>query len=253
MQNKKILFIQAHCDDTDYYCGGTIYYLVQQGFTVYYLICTDGKYGNAGAKSLAGAELIKQRQTEQLQANKILGVKKTYFLKLKDLKYKNKNNLLKNIIYYICTIKPSVIFTFDFKNYQQYHPDHRLIGEVTMDAVLSSKLLLYKLPRKNLKHWQVNEIFFYCPEKANYFVEVTNFMDKKLRALSCHKTQFGNVTKKKLKNLLITETTDTIPAANIYLFQSQSSIMNNINTETNILNNIYEPYYRLTLKKEILP
>ncbi|HMF31351.1 MAG TPA: PIG-L family deacetylase, partial [Candidatus Lokiarchaeia archaeon] len=80
---KSILTIQAHQDDTDIACGGTIAKLTSMGKKVTYLILTDGRHGVLDADMPAN-EAIQMRNGEQERAAKILGVSDVKFLDYQD-------------------------------------------------------------------------------------------------------------------------------------------------------------------------
>jgi len=79
MKNKIVLAVGAHPDDIDFVASGTIAKWVEEGATIYYLICTDGSRGSSDPK-MTHKKLAAMRKKEQQVAAKILGVKDVFFL-----------------------------------------------------------------------------------------------------------------------------------------------------------------------------
>ena len=78
------------------------------------------------------------------------------------------------------------------------HSDHRAIGEATLDAVypLARDLLSFPDHRKEgLEPHKVKELLLssFMVEDANCFIDVTETIDKKIEALSHHRSQIDDI------------------------------------------------------------
>ncbi len=73
------LVVFAHCDDAEWFFGGTVARLVAQGAEVNYVVCTDGSSGGVDL-SVSDAELAATRAAEQRAAADVLGVGEVVFL-----------------------------------------------------------------------------------------------------------------------------------------------------------------------------
>ena len=78
------------------------------------------------------------------------------------------------------------------------HSDHRAIGEATLDACypLARDRLSFPLHQQaGLNPHKVKELLLhsFVPENANFFVDVTDTFDLKIKALSLHKSQVSDI------------------------------------------------------------
>jgi LmbE family N-acetylglucosaminyl deacetylase len=112
--------------------------------------------------------------------------------------------LKERIVKSIRRYKPDIVFTMDpsFFYYKSYgmvnHSDHRAIGEATLDACYPLARDLMSFPehaKEGLNPHKVKELLLhsFVPENANFYVDVTNTFDTKIRALSLHKSQVGDM------------------------------------------------------------
>ena len=76
---KSGMVVTAHPDDAEYGCSGTVAKLANNGSDMVYVLCTDGSKGTED-KNLSPEKLAKIRNTEQLNAGKVLGLKDVVFL-----------------------------------------------------------------------------------------------------------------------------------------------------------------------------
>lgn len=202
-RQKIILAVGAHPDDIDIGCSGTVAKCIAEGTTVYYLVLTDGSKGSEDPK-ISDKELTKIRKSEQQKAADILGVRQVFFLGFVDGELENTPALRKQIVKVIRQIKPNIVICWDPTLYYDEsrmfvnHPDHRKAGETTMDCVYPFARNARTFPElldEGLKPHVVEELLFINFSKANYFVDITGTIDKKLEALSCHQSQFADIGK----------------------------------------------------------
>ena len=200
---KIILAIGAHPDDIDIGCSGTVAKWIDEGATVYYLVLTDGSKGSENPK-ISDKELIQIRKSEQQKAADILGVRQVFFLNFVDGELENTPTLRKQIVKIIRQIKPTTVICWDPALYYDEsrmfvnHPDHRVAGEATMDSVYPFARNARTYPElldEGLEPHVVEELLIMNFSKANYFVDISSTIDKKLEALACHKSQFSDIKK----------------------------------------------------------
>jgi LmbE family N-acetylglucosaminyl deacetylase len=163
----KVICIGSHPDDIELGMGGTIAKHVHDGDSVKTILCTMG--GVCGDP--------KTRKQEALAAGKILGVKKIYFTDFPVSKLNTPNNLLSKIINEIFENEtPDRIYTHSpFDN-------HQVHVNVTNSVISASK--------------KIKQIFFYevisstnFDFKPNAFVDVTQFINLKIKSIKAHKSQ----------------------------------------------------------------
>ena len=197
MKNKKkFLVFSPHPDDLDFGCSGTAAKLVEQGNEVVYCIITNGEKGTQKI-SQSKKEMVAIREKEQKSAGKVVGVNKVIFLKQPDGDLENTKKLRKSITEVIRKIKPNIIISFDpsnhrFDNFYRYHRDHRVAAEAVFDAIypaVGSEVFFPELLQKNILPHQIDEVWFFAPERPNYYVNIAKTIDRKIEALKQHKSQ----------------------------------------------------------------
>lgn len=202
-QKKIVLAIGAHPDDIDIGCSGTIAKWIAEGSEVYYLVLTDGSKGSEDS-NISNQELIKLRHKEQQKAVDFLGVKKVFFLDFVDGELENTFALRKQIVKIIRQIKPAIVICWDpalyYDEIRQFvnHRDHRVGGEAALDSVYPFARNARTYPElldEGLEPHVVEELLLFNFSKANYFIDITGYIDKKLKALSYHKSQFRDIEK----------------------------------------------------------
>ncbi len=198
MKNKVILAIGAHPDDTDVGASGTIAKWIEEGASAYYVVCTDGSRGSEDPK-MTHKRLAAIRTKEQLAAAKVIGIKKVFFLNHPDTQLVSDLKLKEELVKIIRTVRPSTVITMDPTFYfdQDFinHTDHRAAATAAMDAVFPlsrDRLTFPEHEKQGLKLHKVEEILFVSFSQGTYFVDISKTLDKKIKALSCHKSQFGN-------------------------------------------------------------
>ncbi len=203
MKNKIILAVGAHPDDTDFGASGTIAKWVEEGATAYYLICTDGSRGSQDP-AMTHRKLALIRRKEQENSAKVLGIKKVFFLDHTDTQLACDLKLKKEIVRIIRTVKPNIVIAMDptFYYSQKFgfvnHTDHRAAGLATLDACFPlsrDRLTFPEHEKEGLKPHKVEDLLLVNFEKADFFVDITKTIDKKIKALSCHKSQFADFKK----------------------------------------------------------
>jgi len=189
---KAVLAVGAHPDDIEFSCTGTLMKLMKDGFDVYYAVATNGESGfKTGIKPRK--QRISIRRNEQLNAAKMLGVEKVFFLGYKDGFLHNSDDLRKKLVQIIKKVKPEIIFSFDpanitFENINLSHRDHRNIGQAVFDAVFAAKIK-YMYPGEPHR---VNVLYFFGSNKPNCFVNITKNLNRKIKILRQHHSQFSH-------------------------------------------------------------
>jgi len=200
---KKVLVVGAHPDDNDFGAGATVAKAAGQGAEVIYLIATTGQRGSSD-ENMTPERLSEIRRKEQEEAAKVLGVREVRFLDYVDGELIPDIRLKERVVRSIRRYKPDIVFTMDpsFFYYKSYgmvnHSDHRAIGEATLDACYPLARDLLSFPehvKVGLNPHKVKELLLhsFVPENANFYVDVTDTFDIKIKALSLHKSQVGDM------------------------------------------------------------
>jgi len=195
---KRALVVAAHPDDADFGAAGTAYLWSRSGWEFYYLICTDGSKGTEDPEMTA-EKLIPLRRKEQKAAAKVAGVKQVFFLDHVDGELRYNRELMREIVRYIRKIQPYAVFTHDpgqiVRNMFINHPDHRCVGEVTIDAVYPiarNRPSFPELLGEGLDPFSVKEIYLWTASETTFDVDISDVLEQKFEALSKHKSQFSD-------------------------------------------------------------
>jgi len=190
--DKVILLLVAHADDTEFLAGGTIAKFASEGWEVFEVIATDNRRGSFDIPS---KQLIKDSEAEALAAARILGKKDVIFLRYPDgmLRDYPLNRLREQFIRLIRTYRPRIVFTFDPWAPFEPHPDHQMVAQAAVEAIgFSQNPKFYPEHfKKGLKPHLVAEAYYFAKANvhANTYIDITDFIDKKIDALCAHDSQ----------------------------------------------------------------
>ena len=179
-----ILAIGAHPDDVELGCGGTLAKLISEGKTVAIVDLTQGELGTRGT-NLTRAE-------ESSNASNILGISARENLKMKDGFLLNVEEYQLQIVKMIRKYQPEIVFS---NSIDDRHPDHAKASKLVSDACFLSGLIKIEtsLENENQKSWRPKHIFNYIqwkPIKPDFVVDISEFMEQKIKACLAYKTQF---------------------------------------------------------------
>ncbi len=192
MLNKSdIMVITAHPDDSEFGSAGSVAKWIQEGKRVVYVVCTSGDKGTDNP-DIPSQQLAKIREKEQKDAALVLGVSDVIFLGYPDQGLEDTSDFRKAIVRQIRIYKPEMVVTSDPYRRYIWHRDHRIIGQVTLDAVFpyARDLLAYPdLIEEGIMPHKVKKILFFGTEDVNLRIDITDTFQLKLEALRCHKSQ----------------------------------------------------------------
>jgi LmbE family N-acetylglucosaminyl deacetylase len=186
MTEADIMVVTPHPDDAEYGVAGTVARWTQEGKKVIYVVCTNGDKGTNDHK-MKPEQLAEIRKKEQMTAADILGVGKVIFLGLQDTP-----QFRKQIVRLIRQFRPGIIVTADPYRRYIWHRDHRITGQVVLDAVFPyarDRLAYPDLIEEGLQPHKVREMLFWASEDINYRSDITDTFDLKIAALRSHKSQ----------------------------------------------------------------
>ncbi|UCG07168.1 MAG: PIG-L family deacetylase [Desulfobacterales bacterium] len=186
-----IMVVTPHPDDAEYGVAGTVARWTREGKCVIYVVCTNGDKGTNNP-SVKPEELAEIRKQEQMAAADILGVREVIFLGLPDQGLEDTPQFRKQIVRLIRQHRPAIIVTADPYRRYVWHRDHRITGQVVLDAVFPyarDHLAYPDLIEEGLQPHKVREMLFWATEDINYRSDITDTFDLKIAALRCHKSQ----------------------------------------------------------------
>jgi LmbE family N-acetylglucosaminyl deacetylase len=189
-----LLVIAPHPDDSEFGIAGTVAAWAKEGKSVVYVICTNGDKGTSDL-NIKAEELAKIRVEEQLAAARVLGVSDVVFLGYPDQGLEDTADFRKELVRQIRIFRPECVATTDPYRHYIWHRDHRITGQVTMDAIYPfarDHMAYPDLFAQGYAPHKVKEVLCWGTETPNYWTDISGTFDTKLAALACHKSQVGN-------------------------------------------------------------
>lgn len=200
----QVMVVTPHPDDAEYGVAGTVVRWVSQGKEVVYVVCTNGDKGTSDA-SVKPEELAKTREEEQIAAANLLGVREVTFLRHPDQGLEDTREFRKEIVRLIRLYQPETVVTADPYRRYIWHRDHRITGQVTLDAIFPyarDHLSYPDLMKEGLYPHKVKEVLFWGTEDVNHRSDISETFQVKLTALRCHKSQVGHIPREELEKRL---------------------------------------------------
>jgi LmbE family N-acetylglucosaminyl deacetylase len=187
---KRALCLVAHPDDIEFYCAGAVLLMTAHGAAVDFVVATSGDKG-ARDTSKSPAKLARLREREQEMAAEILGVKNVRFLRHPDAELVEGLELREELVREIRTTKPDVLLTFDPNVPYRFHPDHRVVGRVALDAAWPCARDPLTYPKAGAPH-ETAEAWCFGGIQPNLEVDVSEVIGKKIEARLAHASQTPN-------------------------------------------------------------
>lgn len=190
----QVMVVTPHPDDAEFGVAGTVARWTAEGKDVIYVVCTNGDKGT-NDPNMKPDELARIRKQEQLAAAKLLGVREVIFLRHPDQSLEDTPQFRKEIVRLIRMYQPETVVTADPYRRYIWHRDHRITGQVTLDAVFPYARDSFAYPdllEKGLYPHKVKEVLLWGSEDPNYHSDITETFDIKIAALRCHKSQISS-------------------------------------------------------------
>lgn len=198
---KTIMLIGAHADD-DALSHGTLALLQAHGNQVYVVTLTTGNVGTQDPK-LSRMQLAEIRRKEELAALAELGIPGEHYINLGYddglLEFEDRKAVVENLVRWIRKLRPDVLMAWDpGKNYQRWHKsDHRAAAYLAADAARAAMWRLLfegQITQEGLQAYMVPEYLLYNDydhNDENTWVDISDFVEKKVNAFSHYVSQYG--------------------------------------------------------------
>ncbi|HJX03904.1 MAG TPA: PIG-L deacetylase family protein [Dehalococcoidia bacterium] len=188
------LLFSPHPDDADIGMGGTVALWTGQGKQIVFVICTNGDKGSEDPDMMP-QKLADMREKEETNAASVLGVKNVIFLRHPDQTLEDTAEFRKEIVRLIRFYRPQIVATADMQSPRIIHRDHRITGQVVLDAVYPfarNRPAYPDLIKEGMEPHVVREILLWGTAQPDYYIDITNTFEQKIKALQCHHSQFGD-------------------------------------------------------------
>jgi len=185
-ENNKVLIVAAHPDDEILGSGATIAKLTDNGFDVHILIAGEG----AKARKTAQDTDVAKLHDCAIRAASILGANEPRFLCLPDNKLDTYPilTIIQGIEEVIKYLAPATIYTHHGGD---LNIDHEIIYRATLTAArpvpLSPVKSIYTFETVSSTEWSASDL--QKPFSPVRFVDITDYFDKKLKALSMYEIE----------------------------------------------------------------
>ena len=190
-----VMVVTPHPDDAEFGVAGTVARWVKEGKQVVYVVCSNGDKGTSDP-NVKPEQLAKTREKEQWDAARVLGVREVVFLRHPDQGLEDSPEFRKQLVRLIRTYRPETVVTADPYRRYFWHRDHRITGQVTLDAAFPYARDYWAYPEfigDGLEPHKVEEMLFWASEDVNHCSDITETFDIKLAALRCHQSQVGHL------------------------------------------------------------
>lgn len=183
-KSKKVLVMACHADDEVLGCGGVICRHIEKGDEVSVCVVTTPKDNSILGRELSYTEELREKLLkEQENVDNFLGITRRILLEHSVLEL---NKIGRSVLNYsiqkvINKIEPDIIYThwYNDLNYM-----HQLVSLATIIGV--------RPPKKTTVYMYEMEssLFSIQAFKPNYYIEISEYIFKKIKAFSYYKSQY---------------------------------------------------------------
>jgi N-acetylglucosamine malate deacetylase 1 len=180
-----LLAIAAHRDDVELLVGGTMARMAALGHRTGILDLTAGERGTDGSAQLRGEESD--------AAAAVLGVAARRNAGLPDAGLENTPATRRLVAGFVRAFRPRVVI---LPYTSGRHPDHRIASQLAYDACFLAGLARFDAPGAPHRPHKLLYALTYREDavKPTFVVDITDFMDVKMRAVKCYASQFDGKT-----------------------------------------------------------
>ena len=180
-----ILATGVHPDDVELCASGTILKHLDLGYTVAICDLTQGELGTRGSGPL--------RLQEAEKAKQILGISHRENLGMADGFFQHNEENIKKIAKVIRKYKPEIVLA---NAVTDRHPDHGRASKLISDACFYAGLV--KIETRDdegliQSAWRPKAVYHYIQDrnlKADFVVDITQYLDKKIESIMAYSSQF---------------------------------------------------------------
>jgi LmbE family N-acetylglucosaminyl deacetylase len=182
----RIMAFEAHPDDIEHFCAGTLAKYHAAGHQVAIVCMTNGE---VGSPNLPKAEIAAIREAEARKAAALIEAE-VFWMGYPDEFLFNTPEVRVHVIETIRRFRPQIILTLDKDS--DYHPDHTTTGQVIWDTHVMVTVPNIETPTPPCE--MIPEIYYtdtsaginFQPE---YYVDISDSWETKAAMIACHESQ----------------------------------------------------------------
>ena len=181
-----ILAIGVHPDDVELGCSGTLLKHIDLGKKVGIVDLTQGELGTRGDAAT--------RLMEAEEARKIMGALVRENLGMADGFFQHSEENVLKISRMVRKYQPEIVLSNAIRD---RHPDHGRASKLISDACFYSglsKIVQNDEQGNPLQAWRPKAVYHYIQDrniKADFVVDISDYMEKKFECILAFKTQFN--------------------------------------------------------------
>ena len=196
---ERVLVVVAHPDDIDFGMAGSVAVWTATGIEVTYCLVTSGDAGGDD-RDQSREDMARTREAEQTAAAKVVGVDDLRFLHYADGRVEATLDLRRDLTRVMRQVRPQRVVTQSperlYDRIYASHPDHLATGDAAIAAVYPDTRNPFAHPEllagEALEPWSIGQLWIMARPDPNVFVEITDVMDAKLKALCSHTSQISD-------------------------------------------------------------
>lgn len=171
-QPRRVLALGPHPGDLEFFCGGTLFLLNQNGGAVTAAVMS------AGERATNRANIGEVREREAESSAQVLGCRELVRLNLPDGSLGQGDELRQALAQLWHRVRPEVVLAFDPKGPlpARNNPDHVALGAAVMERV-----------RDGITEGA--RVYFYGTRQPNVLVDITETVQEKITAVLAHRSQ----------------------------------------------------------------
>lgn len=193
---KRVMAIGAHPDDVELEAGGTLAKWSRLGSLITLVVCTGGGAGSRNLYADMDA-VVKRRRQEQKAAADCLGAQHVVMLEYPDGGLEDSAEFRGSLVRLIREHRPDVVLSHDPRTSDRFiHRDHRIAGQVTLDAIYPYARDHLHYPQQiaeGLSVHRVSECLLWDTDAPNAVVDISGSLECKSRALEQHASQLHGI------------------------------------------------------------
>lgn len=192
---ERAMLVIPHPDDGESGPGGSVAKWSRDGSHILFVICTNGDKGTSDPE-MTSERLAAIREEEQLKAAAVAGAEDVVFLRYGDGELDDTREFRGRIVEQIRRWKPDVVLATDPVRIDSHgHRDHRVSGQVAMDACFPfarDRLHYAEHYVWGLEPHKVGSILLWGSERPDVVVDITDSIETKMQALAAHESQLSS-------------------------------------------------------------